>query len=181
MGYNISVRCRSKELKNQMEKFFKENYRFPHQIFKDFRNLEGKSRVLTENPSMTFAQFYEEYHQNSFDEYSVGLYYGCVSDRYHLYIQSIVSWMAQIAGRRYYFKNLGQSYPYIKNDVHGVIPLVPVEKRKDIPKTVRRYLIDKLGKIIYPPTRDVTKIDLIFIRHEIKRLDMLWKKENQPK
>ena len=177
MGYDISVRCRTKELKNRMEKFFKENYRFPHQIFKDQSKLD-LSIFLIEDPSMTFAQFYEQFLQNALDGYSIGLHYGMIPGRYRLYMHSVLCWMAQAVGRKHFFQNIQWSCPYIKNDVHGITPIVPKEIKILVPKTQRRFVVDRIGRIIFTPNQEVSKIDIIYIKHEIKRLDILWKKYN---
>ena len=176
MGYDISVRCRTKDLKNRMEKFFKENYRFPFQIFKDKKSMEGDDGLTARG--ITFAQFYKEHYQDQgmFDN-AIGLHYGMVSNRYRLYMHSVLCWMAQAVGRKHYFKNIARACPYIKNDVHGITPIVPQEFKKSVPVTQRRHIVDRIGRIIYSPNREVSRIDLIYIRHEIKRLDFLWKKE----
>ena len=178
MGYDISVRCRTKDLRNQMRLFFLKNYRFPHQVFKDKKGIdEGIPRFLTENPSMTFAQFYEgNFWDAYYDDYSIGLHYSMLSDRYRLYMHSVLCWMAIKVGRKQYFKALKRACPYIKNDAHGITPIIQQELKKSVPVTQRRFIVDQIGRIVYTPNKTISRIDLIYIKHEIKRLDMLWKK-----
>jgi hypothetical protein len=162
-----------------MEKFFKENYRFPFQVFKDKKSMEGDDGLTARG--ITFAQFYKEHYQDQgmFND-NIGLHYGMVSGRYRSYMYAVIVWMAQAVGRRQYFQRMKQAYPYINRD-EEVIPVIPVENRKEVPRTCRRFLVNKFGLITLNLAMDTTKIDNIIIRHEIKKLDILWKKENLPK
>lgn len=179
MGCDISVRCRTKELKDRMEEFFKENYRFPHQVFKTPEGLGEENVELEIPPGTTFSKFYDEYYKDQlFQDNSIGLHYGMVSGRYRSYMYAVVVWMAQTVGRRQYFKKLRRAYPYINRD-EEVIPVIPMENRKEIPRACRRFLVNKFGLISWNLDVWTTKIDNIFIRHEIKRLDILWGKQQK--
>jgi hypothetical protein len=78
-----------------MEKFFKENYRFPHQIFKTMEGMWEKQSDKEFPPGTSFSKFYDEHYKDWFRSNSIGLHYGMVSDRYRLYMYSIIVWMAQ--------------------------------------------------------------------------------------
>jgi hypothetical protein len=145
-----------------MEKFFKENYRFPHLVFKDVGECEEE----------------KEYAITIYDN-SIGFCFGVLSDRYRFYMNCILCWMTQTVGRKHYFKRINLSLPYLINELlPGIIPVIQKEFKHLVPVTQKRYIIDRVGRIISSPAQKISKIDTIYIKHEIKRLDLLWKKEN---
>lgn len=168
MGYELIIRCHNKVLRNKMLEFLKEHYTLPDKLFNEPGDPLPKS----------YAELYENYYKYFLDEYSVGFYYGSgIPKHMKAYLYSVSNWIALTAGRKHYYKNLKMSLPYVENLVHGIKPIIITKKISSIPEKYRQHITDKLG-IIKIPGKDIETLkNNLLIKHKIKSMDLLWKKQ----
>jgi hypothetical protein len=168
VGYELVIRCRNKILRNQMLEFLKEHYTLPHKLFNEPGDPIDKS----------YAELYEQSYKYFLDEYSVGFYYGSeIPEHMRTYLYSVSNWIALTVGRKHYYKNLKMSLSYIENLVHGIKPVIVTKKISSIPEKYRQYVTNRLGVIKIPGKNIETTKNNMLIKHKIKSMEILWKKQ----